>query len=419
MKKISLLNFIFLFALSINAQTWTKLSHSFIYPSTTDKGKVFASHNNILLAGLTTKNGPIHISMDGGSTWSKVPLIDKVLVAAEYSPNGNIYLITGKRQTTSVITMDSLFSSTNGTTWTNLGKIPYGQIPSTAGRDEGDYVISKNNTLLFPHNVGAGVPYLSQSTNNGSSWTNTAYSGSITSVACSPTIDTIVLGTYNAGVKYSHDGGSTFNNCNTSFGSVTVGGMFYRNNGDIFSATLGTLYKSTDGGQNFTALVPNPLITFQIHELDYSIGVNKFYIKAVQNIYETADGISYTSILGNLPDIAKLHDIAVSNDNIYAVTDSSIYKLGISASTGISENNFNTLQINTYPNPSSGIVYVSSSEKLSTITFEVTDILGATVYKAANIANNQLDLSHLSNGTYFIRALSDGGAISKKIIIQK
>lgn len=417
MKRLLTLPLIYLFSLAINAQTWTKLPFNFTYPSLTYMGKVFASPNNILVAGITTRNGAIHISMDGGSTWSKVPLENKVLIAAEFSANGDIYLIPGKRQSTGVITMDSLFSSTNGTTWTNLGKIPYGQIPSTAGRDEGDYVISKNNTLLFPHNVGAGVPYLSQSTNNGSSWSNTAYSGSITSVSCSPSIDTIVLGTYNSGVRYSLDGGATFDTSNGSFGNATVGGMVYRNNGKVYAATLGAIHESTDGGQNFTALTP--AIILQIHELDYSMGTDKLYIKAVQNIYESSNGTAFTSLLGDLPNVNKLYDIAVSNDHIYAVTDSSIYSLGISGGSGISDNNNNALSVNLYPNPTIGTVYISNAEKAQKMTFEVRDILGATVVNNSVITGNRIDLTLLSNGTYFVNIKSEEISVTKKVVVQK
>ena len=71
---------------------------------------------------------------------------------------------------------------------------------------------------------------------------------------------------------------------------------------------------------------------------------------------------------------------------------------GVGISENISKNTFNV-----YPNPSSGLVTVSSDENLDKI--EVLNIHGQKVYsREASERNIKFDLSHLQKGIYFIRS---------------
>ena len=85
----------------------------------------------------------------------------------------------------------------------------------------------------------------------------------------------------------------------------------------------------------------------------------------------------------------------------------------------ISETNniASNIKLNIYPNPSKGNVFVNSSEKI--ISISVLNILGEKVISNSRINNNQLDLSQLNNGVYFINISTKKGVITKKIIVSK
>jgi hypothetical protein len=83
------------------------------------------------------------------------------------------------------------------------------------------------------------------------------------------------------------------------------------------------------------------------------------------------------------------------------------------------ENKTNNITI--YPNPTSGIVSISSSEAIANI--DVNDVTGKMVYSQQNNnkqTNTSLDHSSLSNGIYFINAQNEnGGVIKSKVVVSK
>ncbi len=90
------------------------------------------------------------------------------------------------------------------------------------------------------------------------------------------------------------------------------------------------------------------------------------------------------------------------------------------ATVGINEvNSYN--HINIYPNPSSGIVTISSSLVIKNI--DVFDVTGKLVFNQQNNnkqTKSELDLSQLSNGIYFIHALTENGGVGKsKVVLSK
>jgi hypothetical protein len=90
------------------------------------------------------------------------------------------------------------------------------------------------------------------------------------------------------------------------------------------------------------------------------------------------------------------------------------------ASVSVSEVN-KTNNITIYPNPTSGLVTISSIQTIANI--EVFDVTGKLVYTQQNNrnqTNTEIDLSALSNGIYLIHAQNNFGGISKtKLVISK
>jgi hypothetical protein len=78
--------------------------------------------------------------------------------------------------------------------------------------------------------------------------------------------------------------------------------------------------------------------------------------------------------------------------------------------------NNNTISI--FPNPTSGILNVTSTEASSSI--EVINVIGEKVYSNTLVkGNNSIDLSGLSNGAYFVKINSNNQITTKKVVLSK
>ena len=94
-------------------------------------------------------------------------------------------------------------------------------------------------------------------------------------------------------------------------------------------------------------------------------------------------------------------------------------KLHINIRTGINDININVIKV--YPNPSSGIVYIEMDKSLSPKSkIVVTDIYGKTVLikDLEDAKRQELDLSQLSKGMYFLQIQNKNNRHFQKIVIR-
>lgn len=415
MKKITYTLICLIFSISmLYSQTWEQLPY-YYQQATVASWRIHSSIDNKLIAGMGMFEGKISYSADGGTTWQEV-FSAKSMKIAEFGPDYTIYLATEKHLTGSVYNSDTLFKSSNGINWTAIGK----QAGTGAGLTPQCYVIAPNNTLLFPYQFETSSPYnnLCKSTDNGSTWSvlagtmgNTSL-GSFygTSIDCSNNADTIVIGTYNSGVRYSHNGGLTFSTATGgNWGATTVGQMVHASNGDFYGAGLGLIYKSTDGGVSFTNLSPNPCMTMNISELLYAPN-GKFYFYGVYGIFESTDCIAWTKISDNLPDNNAIRDIDVSNNYLYAVTDTNLYRLNIQNGSGISEIS-DELSVSIYPNPcKESTTLLLNNDRLTDASLTIYSVLGEKVREIQNIYGNKIIINrdNLNSGMYFYKLEQSG-----------
>ena len=72
-----------------------------------------------------------------------------------------------------------------------------------------------------------------------------------------------------------------------------------------------------------------------------------------------------------------------------------------------------------YPNPTTGIFFITFSKALQNAKIKVMDVNGNTILNSTSSGTKlTMDLSRFAPGTYFIRIQEDGKMISKKIIKQ-
>jgi len=70
-----------------------------------------------------------------------------------------------------------------------------------------------------------------------------------------------------------------------------------------------------------------------------------------------------------------------------------------------------------FPNPTEGIVNISTSDNIKINSVSITDMKGRVVKEFSNI-NDQINISDLSAGMYMMNISSDQGSVTKKIVKQ-
>jgi thiol-disulfide isomerase/thioredoxin len=133
---------------------------------------------------------------------------------------------------------------------------------------------------------------------------------------------------------------------------------------------------------------------------------------------------SFTVALGATWDVSNLHVVGMliePDGSINNAGKGSVGTVGVEEIADVA--NFS---INAYPNPAANFVNLSLElNEASTVAYEVIDMLGAVVYSqnAANLAAgthiNQIDLTELSNGMYFVKTTVNDTVELTKIQVQK
>jgi hypothetical protein len=133
------------------------------------------------------------------------------------------------------------------------------------------------------------------------------------------------------------------------------------------------------------------------------------------NVFSSPDdGNSWTSIKSGLPE-NEILSLAISGSNIFAGTDGSgIWSRLLSDIGGLTSiNNDEMGDITVYPNPVINTMFIKGLPYNSIIS--IYDFQGQKVL-CQPFTENQLDISHLTNGIYTIKLENRTGVSFKKII---
>ena len=82
---------------------------------------------------------------------------------------------------------------------------------------------------------------------------------------------------------------------------------------------------------------------------------------------------------------------------------------------GVGDNVLNGVSI--YPNPANSVLNIANAENAS---IEVFNMLGQSLYSKSNISlNEQINVSHLTEGTYFVKIANGEAVKTSKFIVVK
>lgn len=245
------------------------------------------------------------------------------------------------------------------------------------------YSLASAGNIIF---AGSDSGKVFVSTNNGAQWTISNFGLPSSRVSSLQMIGTSVFaGILNSGVYISTDNGNNWNNVSSGLVSNSVLSLasFGTN---ILAGTDSGIYYSSDYGNQWN---------------DLNMGMT---------------GIA-TSIV---------RSITISNSNIFIALSTPIpanpvWYLPISEMiTNITEMGTAAMHFLTlYPNPTAGKFKLKSELKIDLI--EVYNVLGKKVFQTSNFnhqLDDEIDLSSMPKGIYFVRVYNGRKGYDKKIVIQ-
>ena len=178
------------------------------------------------------------------------------------------------------------------------------------------------------------------------------------------------------------------------------------------------------------AAIPNDSIKLNVNSLNFTPSGSTKQVELTSNTNWVTSGkaswVTLTPSVGNgnttLNITASVNtSSSIRTNTITFTAGTAIKTLLITQDATVSVSELSKpIDLNIYPNPTSGIVTISSNQAI--VNIEVFDVTGKLVYSQQNIkqTNTTLDLSTLSNGIYFINDVTENGGVSKsKVVVSK
>jgi hypothetical protein len=131
------------------------------------------------------------------------------------------------------------------------------------------------------------------------------------------------------------------------------------------------------------------------------------------------DTQNYTLVV-NVYKRMYVNGVLVCNSLIDTDTETLQFSTPLNGLIALSNTNFNTQdskQVTLFPNPTYGLLTIASKDTITAI--DVFDHLGRKVNQFSAIQNNQIDLSHLEDGIYFVEIISAERKVVQKLILKK
>ncbi|NEN24920.1 T9SS type A sorting domain-containing protein [Cryomorpha ignava] len=175
----------------------------------------------------------------------------------------------------------------------------------------------------------------------------------------------------------------------------------------------GLLLKTTDAGLTWSQSFISPFTNLSTL---YFTSVDIGYTNNAGGIHKTTDG-GNTWVAQNMNVPAIVKDIQFATENTgYALTDQKIYKTSNGGDVLTVENPKPSDGISVFPNPARDLVSVKN-ENGDLISVKIIDVAGRIV-KTINQNFENINISEIALGNYFLRIESNEGVVSRKLVVK-
>lgn len=318
-----------------------------------------------------TQSENLFQTTDGGTTWSDISptVLPWGMLDVEFVNQSVGYAVGG-------VFMDSSIARTNdgGQTWTHIPK------PSLCDAPMAVHFIT--DSIGF-----TGDDEIYKTTDAGSTWILTSTSGG-----------------------WPHSG---------SYGDRVTNYKFFDNQTGFAIRDDWHIYKTIDGGITWelTQLPVSGIsggcrdIVFDQNNFGYVVGYGLY------QPFKSSDAGNTWLLDGTYPAWAPATCISISKEHKVIIGTREgdvVLNENSPLSLTATENLVNT---NLYPNPTAGIFYVNTNQRIKSI--EVYNLLGASVFRTDPILNNnsyEINLTNLPKGIYAVKISDETNSIQRKII---
>ena len=260
--------------------------------------------------------------------------------------------------------------------------------------------------------------------------------GTLTAIAASyNNLDVIYTGSDDGNVNVTFDGGTTWTNVSaglpdqyiTSIAMVPSDDMiaYVTVSGFKYLDYTPRVFKTTDGGQNWTDISSN-LPNIPVNDIITYPAENILFVATDLNVwYSKDDGANWTILGNNLPFTVitdlKFHE---PTKTLYAGTfGRGMHSYDVSDILSIGENDFAENSIKIYPNPATSEFTISQNLS-SEGTVQLFDISGKKIKElfSGNFGANKnikVKTDGLATGIYLVKVNSGKQSVTKRLIINK
>jgi hypothetical protein len=143
---------------------------------------------------------------------------------------------------------------------------------------------------------------------------------------------------------------------------------------------------------------------------------------ATQSNQWTLNGPDIQGAINRMYTVTQVGCYSVIASNIVNGCSTTSDTMCISTLSGINQLSAISNQLSIYPNPFNNQIFIkinSSAEDVKDWTMQLTDVLGRTLYSMPSLNyNNEIDLSNLSGGVYFITVINKTGRTAVPVVKQ-
>ena len=199
-----------------------------------------------------------------------------------------------------------------------------------------------------------------------------------------------------------------------SIGNV-INAKIYNNGGGAFLKKSYSVSQTTDGGVILSGIDYFNTGIFYLIRTDSICNSNCIEYDVLTTLTNPTTNITNPTVLSITGGISNIVTISMTNNNISSTDICMSVEIG-----GIDKAPNETNDILIYPNPTTGILKLEC-DKLRIQNVEIYNLFGEKVFHALNLnlkTENEMDLSSLPKGAYFMRASIENKIYDKKIIVQ-